>query len=42
MFFDGNRYLVPFNGGIATTSVRIGLAMTAIFKHQFVTSRGQG
>ena len=26
--FDGNRYLVPFNRGIATTSVRTGLAMT--------------
>ena len=24
----GNRYLVPFNRGIATTSVRTGLAMT--------------
>ena len=24
----GNRYLVPLNGGIATTSVRTGLAMT--------------
>ena len=35
--FGGNRYLVPFNGGIATTSVRTGLAMTALFiKHQFV------
>ena len=34
--FGGNRYLVPFNGGIATTSVRTGLAMTALlFKHQF-------
>ena len=26
--FGGNRYLVPLNGGIATTSVRTGLAMT--------------
>ena len=26
--FGGNRYLVPFNRGIATTSVRTGLAMT--------------
>ncbi len=26
--FGGNRYLVPFIGGIATTSVRTGLAMT--------------
>ena len=32
----GNRFLVPFSRGIATTSVRTGLAMTAIFKHQFV------
>ena len=32
----GYRYLVPFNGGIATTSVRTGLAMTALlFKYQF-------
>ena len=30
--FGGNRYLVPFNGGIATTSVRTGLAMTAFFQ----------
>ena len=36
MDFDGNRYLVPWGRGIATTSVRTGLAMTAIFKHQFV------
>ena len=35
--FGGNRYLVPFNRGIATTSVRTGLAMTALFfKHQFI------
>ena len=35
--FGGNRYLVPFNRGIAATSVRTGLAMTALyFKHQFV------
>ncbi|MDY4491155.1 MAG: hypothetical protein SPE19_11630, partial [Candidatus Faecousia sp.] len=26
--FGGNRYLVPLNRGIATTSVRTGLAMT--------------
>ena len=26
--FDGNRYLVPLNRGIATTSLRTGLAMT--------------
>ena len=26
--FGGNRYLIPFNRGIATTSVRTGLAMT--------------
>ena len=31
--FGGNRYLIPFNRGIATTSVRTGLAMTA-FTHQ--------
>ena len=36
MGFYGNRYLVPWRRGIATTSVRTGLAMTAIFKHQFV------
>ena len=29
--FGGNRYLVPFNRGIATTSVRTGLAMTESF-----------
>ena len=29
----GNRYLVPFNRGIATTSVRTGLAMTALFSN---------
>ena len=38
--FGGNRYLVPFNRGIATTSVRTGLAMTGNLeqsdKHQFV------
>ena len=38
--FGGNRYLVPLNGGIATTSLRTGLAMTGnleqIDKHQFV------
>ena len=38
--FGGNRYLVPFNRGIATTSVRTGLAMTENLersdKHQFV------
>ena len=33
--FGGNRFLVPFNRGIATTCVRTGLAMTALFfKHQ--------
>ena len=31
--FGGNRYLVPFNRGIATTSVRTGLAMTALFSN---------
>ena len=30
--FGGNRYLVPFSRGIATTSVRTGLAMTAFFQ----------
>ena len=30
--FGGNRYLVPFNRGIATTSVRTGLAMTGNFE----------
>ena len=30
--FGGNRYLVPFNRGIATTSVRTGLAMTGYFE----------
>ena len=34
--FGGNRYLIPFNRGIATTSVRTGLAMTAFFKQQFI------
>ena len=38
--FGGNRYLVPFNRGIATTSVRTGLAMTGYLeqsdKQQFV------
>ncbi|MDY4490665.1 MAG: hypothetical protein SPE19_09100, partial [Candidatus Faecousia sp.] len=29
--FGGNHYLVPFNRGIATTSVRTGLAMTDSF-----------
>ena len=29
----GNRYLVPINRGIATTSVRTGLAMTALFSN---------
>ena len=28
VIYGGNRYLVPFNRGIATTSVRTGLAMT--------------
>ena len=28
VIFGGNRYLIPFNRGIATTSVRTGLAMT--------------
>ena len=31
--FGGNRYLVPLNRGIATTSVRTGLAMTALFSN---------
>ena len=40
--FGGNRYLVPFNRGIATTSVRTGLAMTALFfKQQFVVLLSQ-
>ena len=30
--FGGNRYLVPWGRGIATTSVRTGLAMTAFFQ----------
>ncbi len=30
--FGGNRYLVPFNRGIATTSLRTGLAMTENFE----------
>ena len=30
--FGGNRQLVPFNRGIATTSLRTGLAMTALFR----------
>ena len=30
--FGGNRYLVPWGRGIATTSVRTGLAMTAYFQ----------
>ena len=35
--FGDNRNLVPFNRGIATTSVRTGLAMTALFfKQQFI------
>ena len=32
VIFGGNRYLVPLNGGIATTSLRTGLAMTALFR----------
>ena len=31
-FFGGNRYLIPWGRGIATTSVRTGLAMTAFFQ----------
>ena len=31
-FFGGNRYLVPWSRGIATTSLRTGLAMTAFFQ----------
>ena len=31
-FLGGNRYLVPWGRGIATTSVRTGLAMTAFFQ----------
>ena len=31
--FGGNRYLIPFNRGIATTSVRTGLAMTGNLGH---------
>ena len=35
--FGGNRYLVPWDRGIATPLKRTGLAMTALFfKHQFV------
>ena len=38
--FGSNRYLAPFNRGIATTSVRTGLAMTGILdrsdKQQFI------
>ena len=30
--FGDNRNLVPFNRGIATTSVRTGLAMTALIR----------
>ena len=30
--FGGSLYPVPFNRGIATTSVRTGLAMTAFFQ----------
>ena len=30
--FGGNRHLVPFNRGIATTSLRTGLEMTALFR----------
>ena len=30
--FGGIRHLIPFNRGIATTSVRTGLAMTAFFQ----------
>ena len=32
VIFGGNRYLVPFNRGIATTSLRTGLAMTALIR----------
>ena len=40
--FGGNRYPVPFNRGIATTSLRTGLAMTALFfKHQFAALAGR-
>ena len=39
--FGGNRYLVSFNRGIATTSVRTGLAMTGYLeqsaKQQFLS-----
>ena len=42
--FGGNRYLAPFNRGIATTSVRTGLAMTGNLeqsdKHQFAVRMG--
>ncbi|MCI6956170.1 MAG: hypothetical protein MR763_02315 [Clostridiales bacterium] len=35
--FGCNRYLVPWGRGIATTSVRTGLAMTALLnKHQLI------
>ena len=32
--FGGSRYPVPFNRGIATTSLRTGLAMTGYFDTQ--------
>ena len=38
--FGGYRYLVPFNGGIATTSVRYALAMTAFFQTRCVSTVG--
>ena len=44
--FGGNRYLAPFYRGIATTSVRTGLAMTGNLersdKHQFAGQLRQG
>ena len=46
VILGGNRYLVPFNGGIATISVRTGRAMTGtleqIVKHFFLASEYSG
>ena len=36
--FGGNRYLVPWNRGIATTSVRTGLAMTGNLKAKLLNT----
>ena len=46
--FGGNRYLVPWGRGIATTSVRTGLAMTAFsrqtpfYRNIYGKKKGQG